>query len=110
MASATLSGVRPPASRIRSPDGAPSASDQSNTWPEPGLAESSITTSAPYVGGAGERGVAGGEGLDDERDPLADPRGLGGGLVAVQLGGAQAGLLHELDDPLRRARRGTRRR
>src|SRR5688500_13950692 len=46
-ASATLSGVRPPASRIRSPDGAPSASDQSKTWPEPGLSESIITMSAP---------------------------------------------------------------
>ena len=36
MASATFSGVRPPARMNRRPIGAPSASDQSNTSPEPG--------------------------------------------------------------------------
>jgi hypothetical protein len=47
MAAATLSGVRPPASITRRPDGAPSASDQSNTCPEPGVGESTRMMSAP---------------------------------------------------------------
>ena len=100
MASATLSGVRPPARRTRSPEGAPSASDQSNTCPEPGLSESIITMSAPKRGRPGEVAVAAGERLDDHRHPLADPAGVVVGLVAVELGGAEAGLVGELDHPL----------
>ena len=47
MASPTLSGVRPPARITLRCVGAPSASDQSNTSPEPGVAESTRMASAP---------------------------------------------------------------
>jgi hypothetical protein len=47
IASATLSGVRPPARITRRLIGAPSANDQSNISPEPGACESSRIASAP---------------------------------------------------------------
>ena len=85
IASPTLSGVRPPASISRTPPGAPSASSQSNTVPEPGLGRVDEHDVGRAVRRRGERGVAGGERLDHERHPLADPAHLGERLAPVEL-------------------------
>ena len=100
IASATLSGVRPPARSTRRPDGAPSARDQSNTCPEPGALGVDHHDVGTEGRRSGEVAVAAREGLDDHRHPLADPAGVRVGLVAVQLGAAQAGVVGELDHPL----------
>ena len=70
-------GVSPPASRMRTPPGAPSASRQSKTRPEPGSGESTRMTSAGLLAARRERGIAGRERLDHELHPLADPPHLG---------------------------------
>ena len=62
------------------------------------------------VADRGERRVAGGERLDHERHPLADPADLGQRLAAVELRAAEPERVDDLDDPLLVARRGTRRR
>ena len=74
IASATFSGVRPPASMTRMPSGAPSASAQSNTSPDPGAGESTRIASAPYVVGPFEPWVARRERLDHERHSRRDAR------------------------------------
>src|SRR5437588_585080 len=58
IASATFSGVSPPASRRRTPSNAPLTWHQSNTRPEPGLGASRSTMSA---GPSEAIGAAGGE-------------------------------------------------
>src|SRR5881398_2488739 len=82
IASATLSGVSPPARRRRTSSSAPSTCTQSNTRPEPGFGASTSTTSA---------GPA---------DALANPRPLTGRLATGQLRGLEPDLVQDLGDPL----------
>ncbi len=49
-----------------------------------------------------QRGIAGGEGLDHERHPLADPADVGERFAAVELRAAEAERVDDLDDPLLR--------
>ena len=91
MACATLSGLSPPASISRTPSGAPSASDQSNTDARTGLRG----VDQDGVGDSGRRrsgqpGVAGRERLDDERDPPPDEAEVLRRLAAVELGAPEA--------------------
>src|SRR5690606_24075133 len=62
-ASPTFSGVRPPARMMRRCAGAPSASDQSNTSPEPGVGESTRKASAAYSSAWSRRGSPAGNAL-----------------------------------------------
>ena len=109
IAIATFSGVSPPASMTRMPSGAPSASAQSNTSPDPGAGESTRIASAPYVAARSSARVARGERLDHERDSRRDVASRLGCLVPVQLRGAAARPCARSRPPARAARRGTRR-
>ena len=73
IASPTLSGLSPPASIRRTPPGAPSARRQSNTLPEPGLGESTSTTSAGEFAADRERGITRRRTLDHEAHTFSDP-------------------------------------
>ena len=73
IASPTFSGVRPPASRMRLPRGAPSARRQSNTLPEPGIGRVDEDDVGRARCRGRERGIAGRERLDHELHALADP-------------------------------------
>ena len=76
IASPTLSGVSPPAIISRTPPGAPSASRQSNTLPEPGLGRIDEHDVGRRVRRGAERGIAGGEPWMTNAHALADPAHL----------------------------------
>ena len=97
-----MSGVNPPASITRRCWGAPSASDQSKTLPDPGRLRVDQCDIGAVVVELIESRVAGDERLDDEGHVLADPQCVGRRLVAVQLRALETRLVHEIDDALRR--------
>jgi len=75
----------------------PSASRQSNTSPEPGLAPSISSQSAPNESNRDTvRSPAGSP--DGERHALGHPSGVLGALVPVELHGAEPDLVRHLDD------------
>ena len=100
IACATFSPLRPPARSRRTPGGHRVGERPVERGARPGVVGVDQHDVDRTVADRGERGIAGGEGLDHERHPLADPAHVGQRLAAVELRAAEAERVDDLDDPL----------
>ena len=110
MAAATLAALSPPAMISRWPGGTSAASDQSNTWPDPGFGASRRIASAPYSAAWRTRASPAAKAWITIGSRVLEPPGRLRRLVAVQLHGPQPGLVGDARAPARGTRPGTRRR
>ena len=100
IAEATFSALSPPASSRRTPGGHRVGERPVEHGARTGLVGVDQHDVDRPVRDRGDRGITGGETLDHERHPLADPPDVGERLATMQLRAAEAEGVDQLDDAL----------